>query len=307
MNMNIWYTHVLLHIIVIYNWTSVSEISFLRFPRTGFPRGTAWVALELFSLAVGHLILLMPSSLWLAMAWERTPRMRLNPTVVPLSIKKNMWGGGGESHWKMVNFVGIKMVLIWENDMFWMSLKISMVFWRLHSGKNGVAKRKGRYTQHLGIPNKQVSIYVYMPLFKVRSVSCVSSNLFIEQTGCFWLPYQIPFPRPCLLGLPSERSHSDGKDPCGAGHPCNERPFVLLWWCQHLSIAWHQTVCGRRHMVKANEDNQTWWTHITICHLGVTIDLSTAKKWSCICHIHFIYFHIPFHKHQRISCFRYHL
>lgn len=105
---------------------------------------------------------------------------------------------GGESHWNMVNFVGTKWC--WENDMFWMSLKISIVFWRLHSGKNGVAKRKGRYTQHLGIPNKQVSIYVYMPLFKVRSISCVSSNFFIEQTGCFWLPYQISISKAVSFG-----------------------------------------------------------------------------------------------------------
>lgn len=139
-------------------------------------------------------------------------------------------------------------------------------------------KEKVGIPQHLGIPNKQVSIHVYMPLFKIRSVSCVSSNFIIEQTVASVYPIKFPFPRPCLLGLPSERSHSDGKDPCGAGHPCNERPFVLLWWCQHLSFAWHQTVCGRRHVVKANEDNQTWWTLITIFHLKVTTLRSTSGQ-----------------------------
>lgn len=101
------YTHVLLHI-VIYNWTSVSKISFLRFPRTGKPEvqhGWLWS----FSAWLQGTWYFWCHHLcgWL---WHGNELKGCASTLQWCLCPKKRWGGG-ESHWKMVNFVGIKMVL----------------------------------------------------------------------------------------------------------------------------------------------------------------------------------------------------
>ena len=189
------YTHVSLHT-VIYNWTSVSKISFLRFKTNRVSPKVQHGWLWSFSAWLQGTWYFWCHHLcgWL---WHGNELQGCASTLQWCLCPKKRWGGVNlTGRW----WISWESKWCWENEMFWMSLKISMVFWRLHSGKNGVAKRKGRYTQHLGIPNKQVSIYVYMPLFKVRSISCVSSNFFIEQTGCFWLPYQISISKAVSFG-----------------------------------------------------------------------------------------------------------
>ena len=132
------------------------------------------------------------------MAWERTQRMRLNPTVVPWWFwsNKNVRKVGIESL-ENGGITGKKWGCFEEITCFGWFWRFRRFFEDCNQKQNAVAKRQGWYTQHLGLPIKQVSIYVkpwlpqYMPCFKIRSVSCVSSNFFIEQTGCFCLPYQI--------------------------------------------------------------------------------------------------------------------